>query len=457
MRDLAFAGLLVSLLAIAAARPFVGVLLWSWISFMSPHREVFGFAQTMPWAMMTFLVTVFGCIIAREPRKPAINGVTVLLLVFAVLITLTSLTGIGPPEPRWYMYDRVIKILAGLLLTASLLTDRRRIDALVWLMVIALGYYGVKGGLFTLATGGKYIVMGPLDSMIEDRNHLAVGLLVILPIMNYLRMHARHRIVRQGLVFAMVTTLLSVVGSQSRGALLGLIATAGVFWLRSRGKVVSGIAVVIGLAVAIAFMPDSWVERMQTIKSYDEDESAMGRITMWIAAFDFARMRPLVGGGFRAIYDQGIVNLVSPGTFARATHSIWLEVMADHGFPTFFVWLGVIGYGMWYTRRIARLAKGREDLRWAFDLARMTQVATVAYMAGGSFLSLSYWDFFWTLMVVTGAVHALVLQAVRQPAPGTVAGAVPGALPAWRAQPAGAQQPAGARAAAGLGAATNRA
>ena len=34
------------------------------------------------------------------------------------------------------MWDRTIKVLAGLLLTASLLTDRRRIDALIWLMVI---------------------------------------------------------------------------------------------------------------------------------------------------------------------------------------------------------------------------------------------------------------------------------------------------------------------------------
>lgn len=434
MRDLAFAGMLVPLLAMAVARPFVGVLVWSWISFMNPHREVYGFAQTMPWAMLTFLVTVFGCVLAREPRRPAINGVTVLLLVFAALITLTSFTGIGPVEPRWYMYDRVIKILAGLLLTASLLTERRRVDALVWLMVIALGYYGVKGGIFTLATGGKYIVMGPLESMIEDRNHLAVALLVTLPLMNYLRMHARHRIVRQGLVFAMATTLLSVVGSQSRGALVGLIATAGVFWLRSRGKVVSGIAVLVGIAVAIAFMPESWVERMSTIRSYNEDESAMGRITMWIAAFNFAMLRPLVGGGFRAIYDQGIVNMVSPGTFARATHSIWLEVMADHGFPTFFVWLGIIGYGMWYTRRIAKLAKGREDLRWAFDLARMTQVSAVAYMSGGSFLSLSYWDFFWTLLVVTGATHTLVRQAVQEQA----RVAAPGTLQGWRPRPAGA-------------------
>jgi probable O-glycosylation ligase (exosortase A-associated) len=415
MRDLALAGVLVPLLAMAAARPFVGVLVWSWISFMSPHREVYGFAQTMPWAMLTFVVTVFGCFVAREPKRPAINAVTVLLMAFAVCITVTSLVAIGPSQAVWKEWDRTIKVIAGLLLTASLLTDRRRIDALVWLMVIAIGFYGVKGGIFTVMTGGGFIVMGPPDTMIADRNHLAVALLVTLPLMNYLRLQARHRIVRQGLLFAMTTTLLAAIGSQSRGALVALAATAGMLWLRSNGKIVSGIVLIVGLGVAITFMPDSWVERMQTMRNYEADGSAMGRITIWLAAWSLAVARPLTGGGFRSIYSQSIVDLVMPGTEARATHSIWFEVLADHGFPGFMIWVGISAAGLWYSLRICRLAGTRADLRWARDLARMSQVSAAAYTVGGTFLSLSYWDFFWTLMAVLGATHALVAQAASRP------------------------------------------
>ncbi|WP_144299631.1 putative O-glycosylation ligase, exosortase A system-associated [Elioraea rosea] len=438
MRDLALSGVLVSLLALAAARPFVGVLVWSWISFMNPHREVWGFAQSMPWAMVTFLVTVFACFVAREPKRLALNAVTVLLVVFAFCITVTSLVAIGPSAQVWEGWNRTIKVLAGLLLTASLLTERRRVDALVWLMVIAIGFYGVKGGIFTAVTGGGFIVLGPPDSMIEDRNHLAVALLVTLPLMNYLRMQARHLPVRQGLAAAMAATLLAAIGSQSRGALIALAATAGMFWLRSRGKITSGIVLAVGLAAAIAFMPESWVERMRSIQNYEQDGSAMGRLTIWMAAFALALARPLVGGGFHAIYNQGIVNMVAPGIRARATHSIWFEVMADHGFPTFFVWVGIIVAGLWYSRRICRMAKDQPALRWAYDLARMSQVSAVAYMAGGSFLSLSYWDFFWTLMVVLGATHALVAQALRQQSPAPAAGRSVG----WQPQSAGGLRPA---------------
>jgi probable O-glycosylation ligase (exosortase A-associated) len=447
MRDLALTGVLVTLLALAVARPFVGVLVWSWISFMNPHREVWGFAQTMPWAMVTFLVTIFGCFVAREPKRPAINAVTVLLTLFAVWITLTSLVAIGPSQVVWKQWDRTVKVIAGLLLTAALLTDRRRIDALIWLMVIAIGFYGVKGGIFTVKTGGGFIVLGPPDTMISDRNHLAVALLVTLPLMNYLRLQSRHVIVRQGMLAAMVSTLVAAIGSQSRGALIALVATGGVFWLRSKGKVVSGIAMLAVGAAVFAFMPDSWVERMNSIQNYEEDGSAMGRITIWLAAFSLALARPLTGGGFRASYSQSIINMVAPGTKARATHSIWFEVMADHGFPGFAIWGAIILAALWYSHRICQTTKGRPDLLWANQLARMSQASAVAYMSGGSFLSLSYWDFSWTLFVLLGATHTLVSAAL----PSRVARlAAAGQAARWQAQPTAALQPAGREASARL-------
>lgn len=412
MRDLALAGVLVLLLAIAAAQPFVGVLVWSWISFMNPHRQVWGFAQTMPWAMLSFLVMIFGCLIAREPKRPAVNGVTVLMLIFAVGITITSLAALGPSQAVWAKWDRTIKVLLGLLLTAALLTERRRIHAMIWLIVISLGFYGVKGGIFTVMTGGGFIVIGPPNSMISDRNHLAVAMLVAIPLMNYLRMQSPHAIVRMGLVAAMVCTLFAVVGSQSRGALIGLAATAGFLWLRSPGKIISGICIVAAVAVAILFMPPSWVERMNTISNYEADGSAMGRITIWLAIIKLALMRPLVGTGFIGFYQQSVVNMVSPGTESRAAHSIWFEVLGEHGFVVFFVWAGILAFGILYSIRITRLTRGRPDLQWALDLARMAQVSIVAFCSGGSFLSLSYWDVFWTLLVVIAATYALAVKAV---------------------------------------------
>jgi len=434
MRDLVFIAFIVPLLGLAAARPFVGVMLWSWISFMNPHQLLWGFASSQPWAAMVFVVTLFGCFVAREPKRLPINAVTVLMTLLIIGITITSFAALGPPAEVWAKWDRTFKTLLGLLLTAALVDSRRRVHALIWLIVIALGYFGVKGGIFTLVTGGGFIVMGPPNSMIFDRNHLATALLVSLPLMNYLRLQSRHQLVRHGLIFAMATTLFAVVGSQSRGALVALVATGAVLWTRSRGKVLSGVAIALAGAAAILFMPDSWVERMETIRSYEQDGSAMGRITIWEASVRIALMRPLVGGGFLSMYKQDIVNMVMPQVKARAAHSIWFETLGEHGFVVFGIWLGILVAGGLYTLRIARHTRDRPEFRWAYDLARMSQVAMVAYMAGGSFLSLAYWDCFWTLIVVLAAVHQLVRQPAAQPADA----AAPARTGGWRMRAAAA-------------------
>ena len=446
MRDAAFIAAMLALLPLAVARPFVGVLLWSWISFMNPHRLVWGAASELPWAAAVFLATMVGCVIAREPRQPVLNAITLLLVMLMVCFTATSLAAIAPPGPMWDKYETVMKVLLGLLVTSALLTDRWRIHALVWVMVISIGYYGVRGGIFSLVTGGNYRVWGPPQTMISDNNHLAAAMLVVLPLMNYLRMQSRHRLVRVGLAVAMGLTLLAVVASYSRGAFLGLAAVVVVLWLRGRAKLISGAVMGVALAGAIAFMPPQWAERMSTINTYQEDASATGRLVLWEISWRLALARPLVGTGFTGPYSQAVVDQVEPGGPARAVHSIWFELLGEHGFVTFFVWFGLTLAGAWYSWRLVRLSKGRADLVWAYDLARMTQVSMVAYLVAGSFLSLSYWDFYWTLLVVVGAAHGLALRATvpalaergmpsgnsREPAPGRLPSRPGGRPRGWR-------------------------
>jgi probable O-glycosylation ligase (exosortase A-associated) len=416
MRSYVFILFYGGLLTSSLAQPFVAALVWCWIAFMNPHREVWGFATGMPYAMIIFIAMVFSCLMAREPKRFEANAVTVGLIVFALLITLSSLTAIGPSTEVWRMWERTIKSIIGALLVASLLTSRERIHAMVWLMAISVGFYGVKGGIFTINTGGGFIVLGPADSMIADRNHLAVGLLVALPLMNYLRMQSKHRIVQLGLIAAMTLTLFAAIGSQSRGALVALAATAGLLWWRGRNKILGGAIMVVAIVGVLSFMPDSWVERMNTITNYEEDASAMGRVTIWKASWQLAVQYPLTGTGFRAPYYQHIVDLVAPDVRARAVHSIYFEALAEHGFPAFFVWLGLTAAGTFYAIRLPRLTRNRPDLAWAGDLGRMIPVSVVAYLSGGAFLSLSYWDYYWTMLIVAGSTHSIVVRALAESA-----------------------------------------
>ena len=172
--------------------------------------------------------------------------------------------------------------------------------------------------------------------------------------------------------------------------------------------------VIIAIGGVVTFMPQNWKDRMLTIEHYEKDKSAMGRLEIWHTAWVIARSRPLVGGGFDATYTQNVVNRFTPGTDSRAVHSIWFETLGETGFPTFFVWLGMLIAGAIYARRIIKSASGIAELQWCINFAKMSQISMIAFVSGGSFLSLEYWDYYFTILVAVAAVHGLVKAKVQQ-------------------------------------------
>ncbi|MGH7119416.1 MAG: putative O-glycosylation ligase, exosortase A system-associated [Acetobacteraceae bacterium] len=413
MRGLIFLLGMGGLLPMALATPMVGVLAYYWISFMSPQMDIWGFAATPPWALMSAVAALIGCFVAREPKRWPRNGMIVPVILFLILTTISTFMALGPSEIVMHYWSQVAKTFFFLLVLAALLTERHRIHALVWVMVISLGYYGVTGGLFSIATGGKYRVFGPPDSIIGDNNQLAVALLMILPLMNYLRLQSAHSLVRKGLIIAMLLTLVAIVTSYSRGALLGLAAVSLFFWWNSRRKLIMGLVVVFAVAGTISFMPADWVTRMYSINHYQKDSSAEERITVWKEALGIALARPLTGGGYKSTTSASVLHRFYPHAAIRAVHDVWLEVLSENGFPAFSVWLAMLLLGFLNIRRIRRLARGDPTLAWANDFAHMAQVTLIAFITAGSFLSMGYYDVYFAVLVALAATKELVARAAK--------------------------------------------
>jgi probable O-glycosylation ligase (exosortase A-associated) len=96
-------------------------------------------------------------------------------------------------------------------------------------------------------------------------------------------------------------------------------------------------------------------------------------------------------------------------------HSIYFEVLGEHGFVGLALFL-LLGLMTWRTASsIIGQARGHPEKRWAADLAAMVQVSLVGYAAGGAFLGLAYFDFYYTLIAVV-VLTKTVLIAQQAPA-----------------------------------------
>jgi probable O-glycosylation ligase (exosortase A-associated) len=261
-------------------------------------------------------------------------------------------------------------------------------------MVISLFYYGVKGGVFTLQTGGQYHVVGPPNSFIGDNNCLALALLLVLPLANYLRMQTARKWLAVGIIIAMGFTVVSVLGSYSRGAFLGLgaIAIAGLFRTR-RWFIYIAFVAVVGLP-AYNFMPESFHERVETISDAKNDASFQGRLSAWEVAYDVARDHFPMGVGFYGPQRHEIFNRYLPDEKAHAAHSIYFQVLGEHGFVGLAIYLVLIVAAFITASHIRKLTRDDPDLEWNYQLASMIQVSLIAFCVGGAALSLAYYDVF---------------------------------------------------------------
>lgn len=415
MRSIALAMLIFGLLPTAFMSPFVSVLLWSYISFGSAQRLTWGMAENIPFALVVGLAGIAGWMMCERRRLP-MDRITVLLLLYVAMITISTSFALVPDMawPKWWI---TVKAFIFVFVTAAMLTNKVRIHALIWIMVIAVGYYGIKGGIFTLMTGGNYRIFGPAQTMIGDNNHIACALVVVMPLMNYLGRQSKNELLQFGSRAAMALCLLSVLASYSRGSFLALIAMLPFLVQHSKHKVGVAAVVVVMLAFSISFMPTQWIERVQTISTYQQDSSAEGRIQIWRGAFDIALARPLVGGGFMAPYSQDVLDQYAPGTQSRAVHSIWFENLGENGFIAFGLWIAIALTMLQNCRYIIRRTNGNLQLKWANDLAHMSFVAVIGFLVGGTFLSLSYWDFYFTLVVVLAATRRIVVAELAPEKP----------------------------------------
>lgn len=415
MRSLVLAMLIFGLLPTAFFSPFVSVLLWSYISFGSAQRLTWGMAENIPFALIVGIAGLAGWMLCERRRLP-MDRTTWLMLAYVAMITIATYFALVP-DAAWTKWLITVKAFVFVFVTAAMLTNRVRIHALIWIMVIAVGYYGIKGGIFTLLTGGNFRIYGPAATVIGDNNHIACALVVIMPLMNYLGRQSKNELLRIGSRIAMALCLLSVLASYSRGSFLALIAMLPFLLQHSKHKVVVAVVITVMLAFSISFMPAQWVERIQTISTYQQDASAEGRIEMWKAATRIAVARPLVGGGFMAPYTQDVMDEYSPGTKARAVHSIWFENLGENGFIALALWIAIAVTALQNCRYIIRRTKGNLQLKWANDLGHMSLVAIVGYLVGGSFLSLSYWDFYFTLAVILAATRRIVVAELAPEKP----------------------------------------
>jgi putative inorganic carbon (hco3(-)) transporter len=414
MRAIALFLTLLVTMGYSFAYPYVGLMTWVWYALMSPQEAIYRFQQ-LPLNLVIAVFTLLAWFVSKE-KKTAPGGLAaVLFYVLFAWMTLSLLVGL---EPQWSVtiWNRVWKICLMGLAVAMLTNTKVRFHGIMWITALSLGYWGVKAGIFTILTGGAFHALGPATNEIGDNNAFALAIVMVIPILSYLYLHSGNRSVRIALIGSIIMCILTVLGSYSRGGVIALAVVGFAFWLRTRQKLFYPLAAAVIIVPSLKFMPDTFWERVNSIGQYQTDASFLERVDAWTVAWKYASSHFPFGAGFYALQVPFIYHQYSPSGIAHAAHSIYFQVLGEHGFGGLLLYLLVIGATFVTYSGIVRRTKNDPELAWANDLARMLQLSLLAFCVGGAALSVAYYDLFIMLVFLSAALSRYT-RAAEQKSP----------------------------------------
>jgi len=416
--------------------PFAGVLLYYWLDNLPPD-QVYAVTLIPDYASFAIGALTFLTWLILE-KKTVPRPLPVLLLMIALLlwINLTTLyalaSGVG-----LYEWQRTVKVIGFAILTAQMLSTRARLEAFVWVLVLSAIYFAVPGAIKVIISGGSggigtgEVVVGAEGSFFGDRVTLSVVLALALPFALYLGRRTTllpirwQRLAWPAMLGVAATFLIALIGTFARTGLVAGSATLLMLAARSQRKIVAALVVAAVVLALLAITPDNWFFRMDTIVNYQDDGSAMSRIAAWKWAWHLALEHPIVGGGFGVFtLDAGSIP-GRPGWLEA--HNIFFEVMGEHGFVGLGLFCSLIAAIYRSCSRVQKRVRGREALAWTADLARATQVGLVAFVVGGSFVSIAFSPFLYLLAGIAVGTRGLVERELAALAPGLALNRAPAA------------------------------
>ncbi len=449
MLNLFLTAFVAAFLAAGVRRPFLFVLAYAYIDIVAPQKVSWGFLQVIPISLLAFMGAVTAWAVAENKdgiRFSPRQCVLLLLLIYCGLSTRTA----DFPEEALVKWDWVWKALVFAMFLPLTLRTRLRIEALTLIMVLSVGVIVIGGGIKTLAGGGGY---GELKLLVNDNTGLYEGSIIstvavcVMPLALWL---ARFGTIFKpgwlvwlfalGICFA---CLLMPVGTQARTGLI-CVAVLVVMMLRSVKRRMLYIGVMGALAlIAVPLLPQSFTERMNTIRNHQSDQSASTRVAVWQWTIEYAKTHPF-GGGFEA-YRQNVLsydtvqaeNAGDNNTAietqrieerGRAYHSSYFEMLGEQGYPGLALWLLLHILGVVHMEVIRRTyAKDTSpELGWVTPLADALQQAQIVYLFGGAFVGIAFQPFCYMLVglqcglsAYIGRVKRAAPQPFRAPRPAT--------------------------------------
>jgi probable O-glycosylation ligase (exosortase A-associated) len=399
LRDLVLSAVLLASLPLAVARPFVGLLVFSWLAYMRPADMAWRVNDFRP-SLVVGAATLVGILLRRDERVLLLEKRTVLLAVFLACVGASAFVA---PDPASSFADGnladLAKILFVALLTTGLASTQERVRWLLLVIAGSLGALALKASLAGVLHPGL-AVHGP-GGAIQDTNDFGLALVMALPLLVYLARDERGPALQAMLGAMACACVAGILFTRSRGGVVALAAMALVWMWKLRRNGWALVFAPLVAAAAVVLAPPQLFERVRNLSTGSADPSVEGRLVAWQKAISMARENPVFG--------------VGPGNFLRewahvppeaahvppvVAHNTYLQILAESGAVTLAVYAAALVLAIVALARLRREA----PQAWRRRYADAILLSLVGFSAGAFFLSRTHFDLVYHLIGISVAL-----------------------------------------------------
>jgi O-antigen ligase len=252
------------------------------------------------------------------------------------------------------------------------------------------------GGIEPLITNDDEIRIRSVG-IFNDPNDLALSMVVVIPFMFVALVEKGSGILAKvASVATLAPMLYAYYYTNSRGAVLGLLASLAIIGMRRFGSKVGPLFIVVGIVGAVALGPS----RLSEMDA--DEESAQGRIQAWAEGLVMVKGHPLTGVGFGLWTDY----------HKLVAHNSFVQILGELGLFGSFMFTGIV---YWYFMAIRRVPVPADDPRFMRYRGLTTGFLAMgtAFFVSVFFLSRQYNPVFYSVIALGGCYVSALLDETK--------------------------------------------
>lgn len=391
---------------------FYIVLAFVVFSFFRIH-EVFPFLEPLKLPLLLALAAIFVIFLRATISKnlhPYWCPQFTFLFLFFILVTLAIpfASNVAVAVKSWSgTYSKIILmtfIIAWMMRKEIHFITASRVFIFAGACVGLVALYN-KFNNIGLVEGTRVTIGRNIGSLLGDPNDLA--LVLLYPMAFAIATFLEKSLSRFERLFSFTTfciLLYAILATQSRGGLLGFLAVVSLFaYNRVRSKVLlfSGGAI----SVMILFIVAGISERSSGGAAEEGiDESAMGRLYAWEAAWNMALDHPILGVGISNFYYNYFYYSPHWDGLNHAVHSTWFGVLAESGFVGLILFVSLIVSTLLMSLKMLKTVNDKQHTPGIRVALNSAPAGIIGFIVSGTFLTQG---FIWAIYLQVALVIAL--------------------------------------------------